>query len=325
MSVNDIFPFSFSTVLGQEKAKRFLDRALVSGRLAHGYLFRGPDGVGKQLMAHVLAARLNCAEEQRDSACGNCSSCRKYASGNHPDIVVLSPENGTIKIDRVRQLCHSLAYPPYESRMRVVIFEDIHTMRTEAANSLLKTLEEPPENNLLILTAESSKAVLSTIESRCQTVPFYGLSDDQTAMIVRNRLPDLNKEETEMLGRLAEGSPGRALLLWNRDLITIYHSVVLVCCSPPGTPAGSVSRILQCADLLAALKENLIPLLGLIRLWVRDQMVEQQRDGTKNSQFLSMLASLDRAEKQLGRNCNRSLVCEVLLFNLQSPVPRVFS
>ena len=85
---------------------------------------------------------------------------------------MISPEKGVIKIDQIRRLTRELSYPPYESLMRVVVLEDVHTMRREAANSLLKTLEEPPENNLLILTAEASQEILATLTSRCQVVPF---------------------------------------------------------------------------------------------------------------------------------------------------------
>lgn len=317
---------SFSAISGQEKAKAFLGRMFTSGRLAHAYLFRGPDGVGKQLCAKVVAARLNCLQPIADGGCGRCSSCRKFVSGNHPDITIISPENGSIKIDRIRKLCRSLSYPPYESTMRVVVLEDVHTMRAEAANSLLKTLEEPPENNLLILTAESSREVLPTIISRCQVVPFYGLTSEQTIAILRTREPDIDDEEAEMLARLAEGSPGRALLLKEKGLVEIWRSMIDVVTARPEDPSEYASRLLQAAETMASLKENLLPLLGLIRIWIRDLMVEEGgRDLTGGKKQSLRLAALDRAERQLARNCNRALVCEVLLFNLQSPVPRVLS
>lgn len=318
-------PLSFSAILGQEKAKRFLERSLSSGRLAHAYLFRGPDGVGKQLCARAAAARINCTGGQNLESCGRCSSCRKYLSGNHPDITVVSPEGGTIRIDRVRELCRSLSYPPYESAMRVVIIEDVHTMRPEAANSLLKTLEEPPENNLLILTAAVSKEVLPTIVSRCQTVPFYGLSIDQTKTILSTLRPTLRMSDAALLSRLAEGSPGQALLFEEQGLVEIWQKVVSAVQRKGGGTAESISPILHLADTLPTLKENLIPLLGLLRIWVRDQMLGVTAD--QPSQTLlhqARLAALDNAERQLARNCNRALVCEVLLFNLQSPVPGVF-
>jgi DNA polymerase-3 subunit delta' len=318
-------PLSFSAILGQDKAKKFLERALGSGRIAHAYLFRGPDGVGKQLCARVVAARINCIQKQAEESCGRCPSCRKYLSANHPDITVISPEGGTIKIDRVRELCRSLSYPPYESTMRVVIIEDVHTMRPEAANSLLKTLEEPPENNQLILTAGASREVLPTIVSRCQTVPFYGLTIDQTRTIISRFRPDLEPGDALLLSRLAEGSPGQALLFEEQGLVEVWEKVVSAVQKKAADSAESISPILHLADSLPTLKENLIPLLGLLRIWVRDQMVDESADQLSLTPFhQARLAALDSAERQLARNCNRALVCEVLLFNLQSPAPGVF-
>ena len=320
-------PLSFSEILGQDQAKRRVERLLASGRLGHAYLFRGPDGVGKQRFAQALAMRINCRQTNgtNKESCGSCPSCLKYRSGNHPDITVVRPEGGTIKIDRVRELCRSLSYPPYESVMRIVIIEDVHTMRPEAANSLLKTLEEPPENNLLILTAESSRTVLATIVSRCQLIPFYGLTLEQTKTILIQHCPEMHSTEAELLSRLVEGSPGQALQLSRYNLIEIQQEVVSVISASPKDTETTIT-ILELADKLSELKENLIPLIGLLRLWVRDQMV-LSTNGTRVD-FLanqSRLKALQHAERQLERNCNRSLVCEVLLFNLQSPPAGVSS
>ena len=324
--VEQSLPLSFSAVLGQEKAKKILDRSLSSGRIAHAYLFRGPDGVGKQLCAGIVAARINCTQKGQEdqAACGRCHSCRKYLSGSHPDITLISPEGGTIKIDRVRELCRSLSYPPYESLTRVVVIEDVHTMRPEAANSLLKTLEEPPENNLLILTAGAGTEVLATIVSRCQTVPFYGLSTEQAQDIVISRMPGLQPAAAALLSRLAEGSPGQALAFARAGLVEVLGDVVKMFQQETQASADPVSPVLLLAETLASLKENLIPLIGLLRLWVRDQMVDDPQRSTGRLRFHeARLAALDMAERQLARNCNRALVCEVLLFNLQSPVPGV--
>jgi len=311
---------SFDILLGQEKAKTVLERIFVSGRMAHAYLFRGPDGIGKKGCAGLVAARLNCHQPTTTGGCGECSSCKKYLSGNHPDIVFLSPENGIIKIDQVRALCRSLSYPPYESSLRVVILEDVHSMRVEAANSLLKTLEEPPEKNLLILTAESSKAVLPTIQSRCQTINFYPLSYEQTARVIMKNHSEIGEKEAYLLSELAGGSPGIALTIDKKELVPLYHALIGVLTE--AKTDRQTSAILQAAEKVAALKEDLPLLFGLLRIWLRELMVAGS--GIENEQRQRLrLEALAGAERQLARNCNRTLVCEVLLFNLQSPMPRV--
>lgn len=324
-------------ILGQQKAKGFLTRCLQSGRMSHAMIFRGPDGVGKQLFARGLAAVVNCRNRQGNRSCGVCTSCRKYLSGNHPDFTVLQPEKGTIKIDRIRELCKSLAYPPYESAMRVVLLEDVHTMRQEAANALLKTLEEPPENNLLILTADSSQEVLSTILSRCQSVPFYPLSLEEGAQVIQLHADDLTEGEAHLLTRLAEGSPGKALALKHAELPAMLDRVIDMLCDPAGRQPNKVTNVLLLADEMASLKENLPHLFSLLRLWLRDVLFafygleveghagesgggiskKRLKDWSSEDLF-AKLQAIDRAEKELSRNCNRSLVCEVLLFALQN-------
>lgn len=319
----------FSGLLGQEKAKLLLSRSLIRDRVPHALLFRGPDGVGKRLFAGMVAALLNCRQRTTGDTCGDCSSCRKFQTGNHPDFVVIGPDQGTIKIDRIRGLIRDLTYPPYESAVRVVLLEDIHTMRREAANSLLKTLEEPPEGNLLILTAESSKNILPTISSRCQVIPFFPLSLDDTVQVVQQKIKDLEKETAVLLARLSEGSPGRALLFKEMEMVETWKKVITVVRDSADAPDGGVSAMLRTAEKMADLKENLIPFLGLIRIWIRDMLVPSPVDRQEAVAFLSgtqggqskklfeKLQAVDQAERELARNCNRTLVCEVLLFRLQ--------
>lgn len=317
-------PVSFSALRGQEKGKKILQRVIGSGRMSHAYLFRGPDGVGKRFCAQLVAAYLNCHHPSEDGGCSACPSCRKYLSGSHPDITLVSPEYGVIKIDRIRELCRSLSYPPYESAVRVVILEDIHSMRQEAANALLKTLEEPPENNILILTAESSRAILPTIISRCQVIPFYGLTASQTAEILGGLYPDMVPADAAALAAISDGSPGKGILLSEQGVIEAWALVLQVISSHPGESAGATTQVLQVAEHIGALKEHLLPLFGLIRGWIRDRMCGLEI-GSKAEweQQRARLAALVQAERMLAVNCNRTLVCEVLLFNLQSSDPGV--
>ncbi len=314
----------FPGLQGQQQAKRLLRRVTESRRLAHAYLFRGPDGVGKRLCAYLFGAYLNCLEPTGSGACGRCRSCRKYLSGNHPDFFVVSPESGTIKIDRVRELCRSLSYPPYDSAMRVVVLEDVHLLRTEAANSLLKTLEEPPAQNLLILTAESSRTVLPTILSRCQIIPFYGLNDEQVKQVLQDKEPVLSDEEVRTLVRMAAGSPGLALRLRREGIVSLWQEVLTVL-SGHVDEASRISAVLCCAERLSELKEHLVVLLDLMQIWVREGLLVQQQAGATAAVdgAWARLNAIDRARQRLARNCNRSLVCEVLLFDLQASVPGV--
>ena len=328
-------PICFSAVRGQEKAKHLIARALHSKRISHAYLFKGPDGVGKKLFGRGVAAALNCRDKRSVHACGSCPSCRKYNSGNHPDFVVIEPDNGIVKINQVREMTRGLEYPPYESRYRVVLLEDVHTMRPEAANALLKTLEEPPENNVLILSADSGHELLSTISSRCQVIPFSELGFVETVEVISQAEPGLTEKKRKLLARLSEGSPGKALLLNQTGLAELLEKIVGLVSDSSTAGDKDILLLLDGAREMAELKEHLAPFLSLVRFWLRDLLVASHegvqegslyglggRDGTtpkvwSSEELFSKLDAVGRAEDKLRRNCNRALVSEVLLFTLR--------
>lgn len=318
--------YCYTALCGQEKAKRLFAKALRADRIPHAYLFRGPDGVGKKRFARGVAMAINCRRRQEDKACGDCPSCRKYVSGNHPDLVLISPQKGIIRIEQIRSLIKELSYPPYEAAMRVVIIEDIHTMRREAANSLLKTLEEPPVNNLLILTADSSREILATLLSRCQMLPFASLDHQQTASVLLGH--GLNGEMATLLARFAQGSPGRALILERSAMIKVYQEVVGLLDDHRLHPDRAVGQTLRAAERMAALKEELPTFLGLLQMWLVEclrreiggasaEVANLPRKSWSSSELFATLQAVSRAEGELARNCSRNLVCEVLLFRLQ--------
>ena len=312
---------------GQKQAQKFISKSLAADRMAHAYLFQGPGGVGKQLFARKLATVINCEDPDGLQSCGICRSCRKMSSGSHPDFLLVSPEKGAIKIAQVRELIKKLSFAPYEAKTRVVVVEDVHSMRQEAANALLKTLEEPPENNILILTADSAGNVLQTILSRCQTIPFYSLTAEETCRVLREQDSEIDKQTAELLARLGEGSPGKALLLHRKDLIPLWESVTKFLANAACKRDAETGTVLLMAEKMAALKEDLIHFLGLLRLWLRDGLValhgaaeasgtQETRKEWNSQQYFAKLEAIESAEKELSRNCNRALVCEVLLFRL---------
>lgn len=315
----------YSEVIGHDKAKRLIARALQANRIPHAYLFRGSDGVGKKRFAHGVAMAINCRCREEAAACGRCPSCRKYLSGNHPDLTLISPIKGTIRIEQIRALAGELSYPPFESAMRVVILEDIHTMRREAANSLLKTLEEPPADNLLILTADSSREILPTLLSRCQVVPFAPLRREQAVRVLLNL--GLPLATASLLVEFAEGSPGRALVFEKGEMVAVYREVVDLLDDPQLHPDRDLGPILRAAEKMAGLKEELPVFLGMLRSWfgkelrrkVGGEMVEgasRPRKSWSSTELFATLQAISWAEDELARNCSRNLVCEVLLFRL---------
>lgn len=147
-------------------------RLVSAKRLAHAYVFVGPKGCGKLATAKALAQSVNC-EKSEGIACGQCPSCLKIASGNHPDVYVYQQEDIGIKIDDVRGMLGRLNLKAFEAKVKVFILCDVDLMTTEAANALLKSLEEPAPGTLLVLTTNALQNCLPTIISRCHAVRFF--------------------------------------------------------------------------------------------------------------------------------------------------------
>lgn len=164
-------------IKGQDFVLRSLDAMLFSGRFPHAMLFSGLPGSGRFHTARHLMMRLNC--EEADTPCGACRSCLKILRGNHPDFIRIAPLNGMIRIENIRELLGLLVRKPNEARMRLVLLEDAENMNREAANALLKILEEPPPSSFFILLSKAPQLLLETIRSRCQELRFRPPSEEE--------------------------------------------------------------------------------------------------------------------------------------------------
>ena len=201
-------------VHGHEHAVRFLQEGLRQDRLHHAYLLSGPAHVGKTALAVQLAQAVNCGED--DPPCGQCASCQRIAQGFHTDIRTIGLEttdegsHTLIGIDAIRQLHESAYLRPYEGKSRVFIIQDAHRLSAEAANALLKVLEEPPANVLLLLLTSAPDHVLSTIASRCQQLELQPLPVDQVALLLQEE-HHLPLDQAANLARLSRGCIGWAV------------------------------------------------------------------------------------------------------------------
>jgi len=202
---------SFHEIVGQRQAIKILQREIVTSSVSGAYLFIGPDGVGKTLTALTFAKTLNCKGGGMDS-CDNCSSCRKIDHLNHPDVHIIKSEGNSIKIEQIRRLKREIGYKPYEGKKKVWIVQKADRLTLEASNSLLKVLEEPPSDSVLILISQSQRKLLPTILSRCEVIRFLPLSSKEIESLTSKYLPQ-NSPKLSLIAKLARGRIGEAIRL----------------------------------------------------------------------------------------------------------------
>ena len=198
----------FSQIYGQGPAIHILKQSIRNHHVAHAYLFTGPEGIGKKQTALAMAQYLNCTAQDMEAtdSCGQCPSCIQASHGSQPDILLLSPdEKGSIKIEPIRNLIAQVSLQSYESTYKIAIIDDAHLMTTDAANCLLKTLEEPTENTIFILITSRFQRLPATILSRCQQVTFHPLSTEQVRNLLLKRYPE-QRSRIGMVAALSQGS-----------------------------------------------------------------------------------------------------------------------
>jgi len=202
-----------SSIVGHSGPKTFFARTIAERHLAHGYLFAGPEGVGKMTFGVALARYLLCKGDKGDDACGECGSCRRVAGASHPDlhVIELDPTRQVIRVEELQaELLRPMWLKAYEGGWRVFIIDGAHTLRKETSNRLLKVLEEPPGDTLIVLVSDQPSRVLPTLVSRCARVNFAPLSPEEVRAELAART-DLAGQELETLARYSRGRLGYAL------------------------------------------------------------------------------------------------------------------
>lgn len=273
---------AFKDIVGQDRAVATLAAALKSGQLHHGYLFGGPEGVGKELVARTLAQAANCEREDGD-ACGVCGPCRRIAARNHADVMLVLPEaeqiargwagkadfdatpSREIKIAQIRKLQERLSLKALEARRKFALIFAADAMNVQAQNALLKTLEEPPDATTIILVSSAPNALLPTIRSRALKLTFAPLPlDFVAAKVAEIRKVDL--ASARLCAALADGSLGAALELDPAALARRKELLERLEGLRPGDARGAVAFAADfAADRVSAEVH-----LELIRAWYRD-------------------------------------------------------
>jgi DNA polymerase-3 subunit delta' len=321
-------------MLGHEWAVSLLKEHVARGQVRHAYLFTGPHGVGRRTLALRLAQALNCPQPTAPGEpCGACRVCLQIERMQHPDLAVVQAEQrgAALKVEQVRELQRSLSLSPFEAQYRVALLLHFEEANVNAANALLKTLEEPGPKVVLVLTAESAEILLPTIVSRCELLRLRPLTVEQVSLGLERRW-GVPADQAPLLASISDGRPGYALYLYQhpeqreqRNLWLNEHARLLL--------ASRVERF-RFAEVISKDKEATRTLLLVwLSLW-RDVLLyaagasappanlDRQVEIEDLAQRAGMLkahraaAALEHTLQLIDQNVNARLALEVLMLDL---------
>jgi DNA polymerase-3 subunit delta' len=329
-------------IVGQSRAVSLLQRSLEQGAISHAYLLVGPPHVGKMTLALDLARVVNCRGEE--PPCGECDACQKITSGNHADVQFIGLNSAgnsndklrtEIGIDQIREIQHSSNLPPFEGSYKLFIIDGAELMSTEAANCLLKTLEEPPAGVIFVLLTADESVLPATVVSRCQRLELRPLATSQVGVALVKRW-GVEAQKAELLARLSHGCLGWAISAADDDSLLEQRSQRLDKLLDI-TSADYEERFDYVNQLVAWFGQNRSLVQDILDLWLdwwrdlllvklgcgdgitnidRQDLLVSLAQGYSLAEIRAFISSIQSAGKQLRQNANPRLVLEVLMLGI---------
>ena len=332
-------------MLGHEWAVDLLRGQIVNARARHAYLFTGPHGVGRRTLALRLTQGLNCLQPASPGIpCGTCRTCQHIEQMQHPDLAVVQAERagGSLKVAQIRELQRGLSLTPYEAKYRVALLLRFEEANPNAANALLKTLEEPPPQVVMMLTASDAESLLPTIVSRCEVIRLRPLPLDVVAAGLQTRW-GLPPEEARLLAHISGGTPGYAINLHNHPK-SLEDRQAWLDDQQRLLGASRVERFNYAEEIVpkgndaeTTRKKKLRDLRSLLQTWLslwrdvmlraagasapltnpdREAEIEQLAATLNLSTAKGMVDTLERTQYLLDRYVNTRLTVEVLMLDM---------
>lgn len=286
----------FENIIGNEKNKELLNQIIRTNNIAHSYMFIGKESIGKMLFAKEFAKAILCINDSKP--CGECKSCIEFESSNNPDFEIIEPDGNNIKIEQIRELIKKVYEKPIVSNKKVYIINDSNLMTKEAQNSLLKTLEEPPEYVTIILIASNENLFLPTIKSRCTKIMFRKLTDSELKTILERKYNKLNTQE--LMLKIADGSVNKAVSLDGKE--ELYNKVNRIYSSLENV---NIIELINSKEDIFKDKEEAIEMLEYINLIFFQKI-------SSNLKYVECMKIVEDTKDRLKKNNNYDMTIDNL-------------
>ena len=326
---------SFKNIIGQEKAVDLLLKSLKEDKIFPSYIFMGADGVGKKYTAIEFAKAINCLNLSNDfEVCEKCSSCNKINKVCSPDLKIIEPIKGSIRIEQIRELRREINLKPFENRKKIYIIDHAEAMTLEASNCLLKTIEEPPDYAIMILICSKLDSVLPTIVSRCQLIKFKLIGYLEIMEVVLSNKVEIEKDKAKLISKLAQGSISKALKLISdkeyfkrREKILDYLTLIL-----PGKYNDNLFTNME--QILTEMNKT-EETLDIILFWYYDillvkelgiqeyiknidklKIIKEKSKVYSREMLIDILDYIEQIQEFMKRNINKHLILERLYLKI---------
>lgn len=324
----------FTDIIGQEQLKEHLQNAISMNKVSHAYIINGERSSGKEFIAKVFSAALQC-EKGKTEPCMECHSCKQALSGNQPDIIFISHEKpNTISVEDIRsQINNDIVIKPYSSPRKIYIINEGEKMTVQAQNALLKTLEEPPEYAVILILTSNVDTLLPTVLSRCVVLNMKPVPDDKVKKFLMEELqvPDY---KAGICVAFARGNIGKAkMLAASEEFDKVKEEAVSLI---KNINDMEISEIVKAIKKISEYKFDVTDYLDIISVWYRDvllfkatkdvnslifrdeiQTIRKMADRSTYEGIEIIVKSLQQAKRRLDANVNFDLTMELLLLTIQ--------
>lgn len=307
---------SFENIIGNDKIKQELEENIRNNTVSHSYLFIGQDGIGKKLFAKEFAKMELCLDD--NNACDKCSSCIKFNSDNNPDFVIIKPDGNSIKISQIRDMQDNVYKKPIVSNKKVFIIDDSDKMTEEAQNSLLKTLEEPPEYITIILITSNENKLLNTIRSRCLKINFNNITTKEIIDYISRE--QIISEPSDSLLSMCNGSIGKLIKI-NQNLLE-YNEIEKNTNDLINGRILNVVKMLNNFEILYKSKDIVLDLLDYMIVIIYEY-INKNKD--YRGKFLDLISIIENTKLKLMSNTNYDMCIDDLLLKIWEEINENYS